>query len=273
MVSLPGGPFLMGSDGPETIPADGEGPVRPVLLAPFEIDAFPVTNAEFATFVNATGYVTEAERFGSSFVFQDQVDGRPVLERLETAPWWCLVEGACWSAPAGTGSTGRADHPVVQVSWNDAAAFAAWAECRLPTEAEWEYAARGGLKQTLYPWGNELTPGGEHRANIWQGSFPNHNTAEDGFAATCPVDAFPPNGFGLYSMTGNTWEWCADNWGTVFTAEPAVNPTGPPFGVARVMRGGSFLCHSSYCNRYRVSARTHNTPESAASNIGFRLAR
>lgn len=275
-VSLPGGPFLMGTDYADGFESDGEGPVRPVLVAPFEIDAFPVTNDEFAAFVRATGYQTTAERLGSSFVFQAQAGSDAVvLDSVAAAPWWLLVEGARWSAPEGLGSSleGRERHPVVHVSWDDAAAYAAWSGSRLPTEAQWEYAARGGLKQALYPWGDELKPAGQHMCNIWQGEFPRTNTAEDGYAFTCPVDAFPANGFGLSSMAGNTWEWCADFWGTAFTAEPVQEPTGPDGGTSRVMRGGSFLCHASYCNRYRVAARTRSTPESSASNIGFRCVR
>ena len=275
LVSLPGGPFRMGTDYPSGFPADGEGPIRPVALSPFEIDRYPVTNGEFDAFVAATGYVTEAEIFGSSFVFRGQLGGRGFVDTLAAAPWWALVEGASWRAPEGPGSNvaDRSDHPVVHVSWNDAVAFAAWSDARLPTEAQWEYAARGGLDQKLYPWGDDLTPGGRHLCNIWQGDFPDHNSEEDGYAATCPVDAFPPNNFGLYSMTGNCWEWCSDLWSPTFTAEPSIDPQGAAFGAARVLKGGSFLCHESYCNRYRVAARTQNTPQSSASNIGFRCAR
>jgi formylglycine-generating enzyme required for sulfatase activity len=274
--SLPGGPFLMGTDYADGFASDGEGPVRPVLLSPFEIDTFPVTNDDFATFVEDTGHVTTAERLGSSFVFHGQgPNAEAVLDSVAAAPWWLLVAGASWRFPEGPGSTiaDRGRHPVVHVSWDDASAYAAWSGGRLPTEAQWEYAARGGLTQALYPWGDELTPGGRHLCNIWQGEFPAVNTAEDGYAFTCPVDAFPPNGYGLYSMVGNTWEWCADFWGTAFTAEPAREPTGPAGGSSRVIRGGSFLCHAAYCNRYRVAARTRNTPDSSASNIGFRCSR
>ncbi len=277
MISLPGGPFLMGTDSPEGFPDDGEGPIRTITLDPFSIDRDPVTNDRFRKFIEATGYQTEAERFGWSFVFWGLIPPAKfhtlVEDTVASAPWWCKVPGARWSEPEGPGSTlkDRGNHPVVHVSWQDATAFAAWCGKRLPTEAEWEYAARGGLEQKLYPWGDKLRPNGEHRCNIWQGEFPKTNTAEDGYAGTSPVDAFPPNGFGIFSITGNTWEWCSDWFDPDFhrTADPN-NPQGPPTGAGRVMKGGSFLCHKSYCNRYRVAARTSNTPDSSASNIGFR---
>jgi len=278
-IVLPAATFLMGTDYARANAGDGEGPVRPVSLSAYSIDAFPVTNADFAAFVRATGYVTESERYGSSFVFQGQIPEDRYDELVEdtvaAVPWWCLVPGASWHAPEGPGSTidARLDHPVVHVSWNDAMAYCAWSGALLPSEAQWEYAARGGLEQKLYPWGDDLTPDGRHLCNVWQGEFPGLNTAADGYAATSPVGAFPPNGHGLYSVTGNTWEWCADFWNTAFTDAPCRDPQGPPRGTARVMKGGSFLCHASYCNRYRPAARTSNTPDSAASNIGFRCAR
>ena len=254
----------MGTDYARGFPADGEGPVREVLVDPFWIDRTAVTVSAFAEFVMATDYRTEAERFGWSFCFQPSEAAAHVQE----APWWGKVEGVTWR------DSEAPDHPVVHVSWNDAVAFALWAGKRLPTEAEWEFAARGGLEQKLYAWGDELMPEGRHMANLWQGNFPAENTADDGYVATAPAEAFPPNGFGLHNVSGNTWEWCQD-WfdaGWHVTATRA-NPTGPPSGTARVMRGGSFLCHESYCNRYRVAARTQNTPDSSSANISFRCVR
>jgi formylglycine-generating enzyme required for sulfatase activity len=277
MIRLPGGAFLMGTDYPGGFPADGEGPVRPVILSPFAIDVFPVTNDDFGAFVSATGYRTEAEKFGWSFVFWSHIPQSRfqtlVEDTVAGAPWWCKVSGACWNRPEGPSSQidGRENLPVVHVSWNDAAGYAQWAGKSLPTEAQWEYAARGGLEQKLYPWGDELTPDGQHLCNIWQGRFPTRDTGEDGYTGPAPVDAFPPNRYGLYSVTGNVWEWCSDWFQTKFSREPAaLDPAGPATGKKKVMKGGSFLCHASYCNRYRVGARTHNTPDSSTANIGFR---
>jgi formylglycine-generating enzyme len=274
MVRLPGGTFLMGTNDAQGFIADGEGPVREVELDPFHIDALAVSNADFTAFVDATGYLTEAQRFGWSFVFygllpQSVLDTHPQV--AAAAPWWCAIEGAYWRAPEGPGSdlASRLDHPVTHVSWNDAAAYAAWAGKRLPSEAEWEYAARGGLVQKRFPWGDEVTPQGEHRCNIWQGHFPDYNSLDDGYLGTAPARSFKPNGYGLYNMVGNVWEWCQDWFAREHPQGPR-NPRGPAAGTARVMRGGSFLCHDSYCNRYRVAARYCNTPDSSASNIGFR---
>jgi len=278
LAALPGGEFLMGTDDPEGFPGDGEGPVRVVTLRPFALARHAVTVAQFAAFVAATGYVTEAERFGWSFVFHrflPRARRGTVRGNAGDAPWWLAVDGACWSAPAGPGSTtmGRMDHPVVHVSWHDATAYCAWAGGWLPTEAEWEYAARGGLMGRRYPWGDDLTPGGKHRMNVWQGTFPDRDTVADGHAGTAPVGAYRPNGHGLYNMCGNVWEWCADWFSPDWHRDgPRENPVGPPGGQARVTRGGSYLCHASYCNRYRVAARSANTPDSATGNTGFRLA-
>lgn len=279
MVELPGGAFRMGTD-QESFPADGEGPVREVTVDPFYMDAHAVTNRQFQEFVQATGYVTQAERYGWSFVFHGLLaatpSAAPVRATVAGLEWWCKVEGACWKHPEGPGSDlrGRMEHPVVHVSWFDALQYAHWAGKRLPTEAEWEYAARGGLDQKLYPWGDELTPRGRHLCNIWQGEFPHRDTGEDGFTAPCPVRSFPPNGYGLYEITGNTWEWCQDWFDAAYHVwATRHNPLGPPQGTRKVMKGGSFLCHESYCNRYRVAARTSNTPDSTSSNIGFRCVR
>jgi len=278
MVPLPGGEFLMGTEGPEANPHDGEGPVRAVRLRPFRLAPQSVTNAEFAEFVNATGYRTEAERFGWSFVFHRFVPPEAALgvtQVVQDTPWWWAVPGANWRRPEGPGSRikQRMDHPVVHVSWNDAVAYCAWAGVRLPTEAEWEYAARGGVAGRIFPWGDELTPGGLHLSNVWQGGFPDEDTGEDGFRGTAPAGAFPPNGYGLYNMTGNVWEFVADWWSATFhAAGPREDPRGPDGGTAKVMRGGSYLCHRSYCNRYRVAARSSNTPDSSTGNLGFRCA-
>lgn len=280
MTKLEGGLFLMGTDIDEGFPADGEGPIREITLDPYYIDMYPVTNAQFVDFVKATGYRTDSERLGWSFVFQGHIRAEQYAELVEAmvpgASWWCKVNGACWLHPEGPDSNveSRPTHPVVHVSWHDAQAYCRWAGKRLPTEAEWEYAARGALEQKLYPWGDELTPGGQHLCNIWQGTFPVLDLAEDGYSSPAPVHAYPANGYGLYTMTGNTWEWCGD-WfhPTYHIVTTRTNPVGPRHGVAKVMRGGSYLCHRSYCNRYRVAARTSNTPDSAATNIGFRCAR
>lgn len=267
----------MGDAFGEGYAADGEVPVHEVLLDEFWIDSTAVTNQQFATFCKDTGYVTEAEEFGASAVFYLAYRGDPVhvLSQVAESPWWLAVRGACWRHPEGPASSvsGRQSHPVVHVTWNDAMAYCGWAEKRLPTEAEWEYAARGGRSGARYPWGDELTVRGRWQCNIWQGEFPVRNTLEDGFLTTAPVRTFRPNGYGLWQMTGNVWEWCADWFDPRYYNESAAaNPQGPTTGATRVMRGGSYLCHSSYCHRYRVAARTSNTPESSSGNIGFRCA-
>ncbi|WP_166349992.1 SUMF1/EgtB/PvdO family nonheme iron enzyme [Phytoactinopolyspora limicola] len=277
MVLLPGGAFIMGTDRTDGYPADGEGPAREVTLSPFWIDTTTVSNENFSTFADATGWVTVAERLGTSFVFAAYLPANfPPTRAVSDAPWWREVQGADWRHPEGPQSTiaDRMDHPAVHLTWRDARAYANWAGKRLPTEAEWEYAARGGLVQQRYPWGDQREPAGEHRMNVWQGTFPTRDTGADGYVGTAPVDAYPPNGYGLYNTTGNVWEWCADWFDPVWHRDgPRVDPTGPPSTGRKVMRGGSHLCHASYCYRYRVDARSSNTPDSSAGNIGFRCVR
>lgn len=282
MVTIPGGDFRIGGDDPDAFPSDGEGPVRTVGLDSFEVDTRCVTVEQFGAFVGATGYVTESELFGWSFVFAGLLPPearRGVRQgRVPGAPWWLPVDGATWRTPEGPGSDvdGRLDHPVTHVSWNDASAYAAWVGKRLPTEAEWEVAARGGLEKARFAWGDELEPSGQHRCNIWQGEFPTYNTGADGYLSTAPVDAFPPNGYGLYNTAGNVWEWCSDwfspDWHAHESQQTRLRPGGPATGTAKVIKGGSYLCHVSYCNRYRVSARTSNTPDSSTGHTGFRCA-
>lgn len=286
-VRIPAETFWMGDSHGDGDPADGERPVHAVHLSSYLIDTKAVTNAQFAAFVKATGHVTEAERDGVSAVFHLAVQAAPadVLRRVAGVPWWLAVRGADWRHPAGPRSDigDLQNHPVVHVSWRDARAYCRWAGKRLPTEAEWEHAARGGLDRARYPWGDELTRGGHWRCNIWQGDFPRRNTLEDGYLTTAPVTAFQPNGHGLHNTVGNVWEWCqdafrpgeyADRAGEAAVVDPvAAEPSSVDDGlVPRVMRGGSYLCHDSYCNRYRVAARSSNTAESSSGNIGFRCA-
>lgn len=301
MVLVEAGTHFIGAEHKDGIPADGEGPVRVVSLDGYWIDEATVTNAAFAAFVDATGYVTEAERLGWSFVFQghlapkflDKVRrGRvPGAGIAPPAPWWIALPGVSWRKPHGEKSSIKSimDHPVVQVSWHDAAAYSAWAGKRLPTEAEWEAAARAGQRNNRFPWGEQLEPRGQHRCNVYQGNFPDHDTAADDFAGTCPSRHFAPNAWGLYNVCGNVWEYCFDwfspDWhaaGSAGSDQASSNPTGPaqpppqvPGGPTsrKVQKGGSYLCHRSYCNRYRLGARTGNTPDSATSNAGFRCVR
>jgi len=272
-VRIPAGTFVMGDSSGDRNPADGEVPLHEVALDAFDMDATSVTNADFAAFVEATGYVTEAESFGFSAVFHLAVEAEEedVLGVPPGTPWWYGVKGADWRHPGGRNSTFIDDHPVVHVSWNDAQAYCAWAGRRLPTEAEWEYAARGGLAGKKFPWGDEPVDEGGWRANIFQGTFPTENTLEDGFLTTAPVRSFEPNGYGLWQPIGNVWEWCEDWFDpNAYRRSEAHDPRGPERGQARVLRGGSYLCHDSYCNRYRNAARSQNTPDSSMGNAGFR---
>lgn len=271
---IPAGNYLLGDAFDEGYPFDGEAPQRVVELATFDIDETPVTNAQFAQFVDATGYTTDAERYGNSAVFHLAVAAlrQSIVGASPGAPWWLLVEGADWRHPFGELSdlADLANHPVVHVSWADAAAYADWAGRALPSEAQWEAAARGGLVGARYAWGDELQPDGQWMCNIWQGTFPTVNTRGDGWLATSPVRTYPANGLGLYDVAGNVWEWCADAFIPTPPEAPGTRQLPIVHEERRVTRGGSYLCHDSYCNRYRVAARTGNTPDSTMGNCGFR---
>lgn len=268
-VQIPGGAFAMGDALGEGYPADGEVPVHEVTLDAFDIDATTVTTAAFAEFVDDTGHLTDAERLGMSPVFAGYASdpGEPIPQ----TPWWLAVPGADWRHPHGPSSTAIDDHPVVHVSFHDALAYCDWASRALPTEAQWEYAARGGLSGARYPWGDDHPthdgPTGQH-LNIFTGEFPDRPTAPVG---TVAARSYTPNGYGLFQPVGNVWEWCADRFSArYYRRSPSHHPQGPDRGNARVLRGGSHLCHISYCYRYRVAARSHNTAHSTAANIGFR---
>lgn len=276
MVPIPGGIFQMGAR-QSTYADDLDSPRRKVQVDPFWMSPFTVTKADFEQFVADTGYRTIAEVEGWSFVFHlllDRPDDHP--QSPPGLPWWRKVDGAAWSTPEGPASDvgERGNHPVVHVCWYDAVAYCTLSGLRLPTEAEWERAARGGLSNCKFPWGNAFMPNGQHAMNTFQGDLPHENTIEDGFLGTAPVDAFAANGFGLYNVTGNVWEWVSDRFGPLPDASklPARNPTGADVGHARVQRGGSYLCHQSYCERYHVHSRTRNDPDSATGNAGFRVA-
>ena len=273
---IPGGRTEVGTDSPVLAP-DGEGPCRRVTLRSFRLDAAAVTNERFARFAAESGYMTEAERFGWSFVFRPLAD--PSADeggRVVGAEWWQRVEGACWRAPEGPGSTtrDRPDHPVVHVSASDASAYAAWAGGRLPGEAEWEHAARAGRRGIRFPWGDDEPDDADVLpCNIWQGEFPRRNTGADGWLGTAPARSFGPNPWGLYNLCGNVWEWTADRFRvrSLSGAARRLNEVSVSED-RRVLKGGSFLCHRSYCYRYRIAARIGNPPDTATSHVGFRLA-
>ncbi|MEN9774886.1 MAG: hypothetical protein RL322_1956 [Pseudomonadota bacterium] len=277
LVQIAGGTVSIGSEDPEGFSSDGEGPARRVTLSPYRIGRTTVTNAQFARFVQATGYQTEAERAGESFVFYLQLDpaARAAVRRTVAGlPWWLIVPGACWRDPLGPGSGGhtRADHPVVHVSWHDAQAYCDWAGVSLPSEAQWEHAARGGPEGARYPWGDTFEPEGARRCNTWQGQFPN-GPAPGWRPGTTRADDFAPNAYGLFNTSGNVWEWCADWFNTDYhRATAATDPLDLRPSGRRSQRGGSFLCHASYCNRYRNAARGANSPSSSTSHTGFRVA-
>lgn len=301
---VPGGEFMMGTDDARSFP--NERPAHRVRVNGFWMDDHPVTNAQFRAFVEATNYVTTAERTPDWEELRKQLppgtprppDSTLVAGSLVFVPprypvplddlsqWWRWTPGASWREPEGPGSSvaGRDAHPVVQVSWDDAVAYARWAGGRLPTEAEWEFAARGGLSGKRYSWGDEFHPSDRHMANTFQGHFPDRQTSEDGFAGTSPVRSFPANGYGLFDMAGNVWQWTSDWYRPDAFVERATqglceNPSGPasafdpadPYLPKRVIKGGSFLCHESYCESYRPSARRGTSPDSGSSHVGFRV--
>ena len=269
-VSVPAQTFAMGDAHGDGAWPDGERPVHPVRVSAFGIDATTVTVADFRAFVESTAYRTEAETFGWSAVFHLAVtDPAAIAGQLAGTPWWLGVSGADWQHPGGPSSAALDDHPVVHVSWNDAQAYCGWAGRRLPTEAEWECAARGGRPSLRYPWGDDLPA--DWACNIWQGTFPTANTEADGWLTTAPARFYHPNDYGLHQPVGNVWEWCADWFSpTYYEQSPSDDPAGPSLGATRVIRGGSYLCHDSYCNRYRNAARSSNTPDSSTGNTGFR---
>lgn len=271
-VRVPGGVALCGTRSP-LLPEDEEGPLRRKKIRTLDWEIGCVTASAFRRFVEATGYRTDAERFGWSYVFYDHVPDRSGhtlgVEGLE---WWRQVHGATWVRPTGPhGPPATPDHPAVHVSWNDARAYAAWAGGRLPREVEWEHAARGGRGDVRYPWGDTDPDDRIHLpCNIWQGKFPHANTALDGYSGTAPAISFAPNGYGLYNMVGNVWEWTVDPFRLKSMKRTSRRPTDGP-GQRKVLKGGSFLCHASYCFRYRIAARTGNTPDSSSAHTGFRV--
>ncbi len=273
-VSIPGGRSLCGTARPE-IPDDGEDPLRKTTVKPFLMGGTTVTNAEFAAFVTATGFVTEAERLEWSFVFWAHVSERIAeTEAVAALQWWRKVEGANWRDITGPGTQSEVwlpDHPAVHISWNDAQAYAAWVGGRLPTEAEWEQAARGGLGDVRFPWGDEEPDEDSHLpCNIWQGNFPQANTCADGYASTAPARSFAPNGYGLYNMVGNVWEWTSEPF-KVKSLKKHVKQRLAGMRGYKLSKGGSFLCHASYCYRYRIAARSGNSPDSTTTHQGFRV--
>ncbi len=274
-VSIPRGVGLLGTDNP-IIRADGEGPLRRGLVRSLSMSVGAITNAEFAAFVADTGYLTEAEHLGWSFVFWNQVpDYAGQTQSVPGSPWWHRLDGASWQCITGPKCTlvnELPDHPVVHVSWNDATAYASWVGGRLPTELEWEHAARGGLGDVRFPWGDaEPSETQNLFCNIWQGRFPKVNTSEDGYYATAPSMSFEPNGYGLFNMVGNVWDWTADSYRKPAQfAKPEPKKSAQP-NVMKVAKGGSFLCHKTYCYRYRIAARIANSIDSATTHMGFRV--
>jgi formylglycine-generating enzyme required for sulfatase activity len=303
MVYIPGGTFSMGAPNPAGISHGGQEtmqdsrPIHRVQVKPFLMDKHEVTNAQFAAFVRATGYVTVAEKTptaeefpgapaamlqAGSVVFAPPADAVHLHDHLQ---WWRFSFGANWRQPLGPGSSiqGKDDYPVVHVAWEDAVAYATWAGKRLPTEAEWEFAARGGLTGNMYAWGNTWQPNGKAAANTFQGSFPHSDSKADGYAGIAPVMQYPPNAYGLYDVAGNVWEWCADWYHAGYYAQLhqsglAINPQGPaqsydpqePNAAKKVQRGGSFLCTDQYCSRYMMGTRGKAEWRTSTNHAGFR---
>ncbi|MGI9435571.1 MAG: formylglycine-generating enzyme family protein [Geminicoccaceae bacterium] len=264
----------LGTDRP-VIPTDGEGPRRTAALVGYSIDRYAVSVERFAAFAKATRYETEAERIGWSYVFRGLIDDPEkvdIIGEADGTAWWLGVNGASWRNPTGNGESALPDHPVTHISWHDAATFAEWVGGRLPNELEWEHAARGGTDNIRYPWGDEEPDDETIFCNIWQGRFPDVNTVRDGYVGTAPIDAFGPNAAGLYNMAGNVWEWTADRFRvrSLKSAAKKRNAEAQRHGE-RIVKGGSFLCHASYCWRYRIAARSGRPPDSSSSNSGFRL--
>jgi len=305
MVFIKGGTFMMGGDNFQS--STDEYPKHKVQVSSFLMDATEVTNAQFAKFVKATNYITTAEKKpdweemkqtlppGTSKPADSMLVAASLAFHPTSGPvnlndfsqWWSWVKGADWKHPEGPNSNiqGKENDPVVQVSWYDAMAYCKWAGKRLPTEAEWEFAARGGLENDIYPWGNEPINSGKSKANSWGGNFPYYNDQKDGFKTVAPVKCFAPNGYGLYDMAGNVWEWCSDwydaNYYQSLGKTIAINPTGPqksfdpeePYTAKRSLRGGSFLCNDSYCSGYRVARRMKSSPDTGLEHTGFRCVR
>ncbi|MEW9920908.1 formylglycine-generating enzyme family protein [Marimonas sp. MJW-29] len=271
-VPIPGGLALVGT-AHSIFDADGEGPLRRKKLSEFRMASTTVTNTQFRSFVKATGYQTDAERIGDSLVFQGLLpEGTPPTRAVSAAPWWRVLPGASWRRPTGPdGPAALPDHPVVHISWSDATAFAAWAGGRLPSEAEWEHAARGGLGDVRFPWGDDEPDDAAFQpCNIWQGRFPHQDLGLDGYRGTAPARSFEPNGYGLYNMVGNVWEWTSQPF-KVRSLKKSVKAAHEGKTGFKLCKGGSFLCHKSYCFRYRIAARNSSSQDSSTSHIGFRL--